>query len=341
MFGLCILGFGYCHGAILCHMSRTAVGVLRGGTSSEYDLSLKTGAVMLNELPEDKYDVRDILIDKRGVWHSRGMPIAPARALQQVDVALNALHGGVGEDGTVSRLLERSGVPYSGSRPLPSAVSLNKIRAREILQKAGVLMPQGVSFTLSTDLDTQTMAKLVFSQFGPPYLVKPGSEGASTGIKLAFTIIELPDVIGDVLDSYGSALIEEYLMGEEATVGVIEDFRGEELYALPPARVILPDEAPFLHFDHHSQASVRHMAPSDFSDMEKKALVDAARAAHRALGLSHFSRADFIVTRRGPHLLEVNALPGLYEGSALPRKLESVGSSVKHFLEHAIGLAKR
>ncbi|MBI5456129.1 ATP-grasp domain-containing protein [Candidatus Kaiserbacteria bacterium] len=322
-------------------MSRTVVGVLRGGTSSEYDLSLKTGAAMLAALPEDKYDVRDILIDKRGVWHSRGMPVSPARALQQVDVVLNALHGGIGEDGTVGRLLQRTGVPYAGSRALPSAVSLNKVRAREVLQKAGVEMPRAVSFSVSNQMDTAEMAQIVFSQFGPPYLVKPASEGASSGIKLAFTIIELPDVIGDVLDAFGAALVEEYLMGEDATVGVIEDFRGEELYALPPAHVILPDDAPFLHFDHHTAGSLRHMAPSSFSDMEKRALVEAGRAAHRALGLTHFSRADFILTRRGPKLLEVNALPGLYEGSAMPTKLEAVGSSIKHFLEHAIHLARR
>lgn len=295
----------------------------------------------MTALPEDKYDVRDILIDKRGVWHSRGMPVTPARALQQVDVALNAMHGGVGEDGTVIRLLERAGIPYAGSRPLPSAMSLNKVRAREIIQRAGIQMPQGVSFSVSDELDTGEMARHVFSQFGPPYIVKPANEGASSGIRLAYTVIELPDIIGDVLDAYGSALIEEYLTGEEATVGVIEHFRGEDLYALPPAHVIYPEEAPFLHFDHHTAGTLRHLAPSSFSELEKRALVDAARVAHRALGLAHFSRADFIVTSRGPHLLEVNALPGLYEGSALPHKLEAVGSSIKHFVEHAIALARR
>lgn len=322
-------------------MARTVVGVLRGGTSNEYDLSLKTGAVMLNALPEEQYDTRDILIDKQGVWHVRGLPVAPARALSQVDLVLNALHGGIGEDGTVTRLLERTGVPYAGSSPLASAFSLNKVRAREILQNSGISMPRAVSFSRSNDLNTKEMADIVFSQFGPPYILKPASEGASIGITLVHTIIELPDSLGDALDSYGSALVEEYLIGEDATVGVIEDFRGEDLYALPPAHVILPDDSPFLHFDHHSAASLRHISPSSFSDIEKKALVEAAKAAHRALGLSHFSRADFIVTRRGPRLLEVNALPGLYDGSALPHKLEAVGSSIKHFLEHAISLARR
>src|SRR3989338_8932936 len=130
-------------------MSRTIVGVLRGGTSSEYDLSLRTGAAMLSSLPEEKYDTRDIFIDKRGYWHLRGTPVTPARALAQVDVVLNALHGGVGEDGSVVRILERAGVPYVGARPSASAMTLNKIRAREALQKANIRMPRAVSFTLS------------------------------------------------------------------------------------------------------------------------------------------------------------------------------------------------
>src|SRR3989344_7944876 len=106
-------------------MARVIVGVLRGGTSSEYNLSLKTGAAALTSLPEERYLTRDILIDKSGLWHVRGVPSTPARALAQVDVILNALHGGVGEDGTVQRLLERSGTPYAGSRPLSSALALN------------------------------------------------------------------------------------------------------------------------------------------------------------------------------------------------------------------------
>ncbi|MDO8514060.1 MAG: ATP-grasp domain-containing protein [bacterium] len=321
-------------------MSRTSVGILRGGTSSEYSLSLKTGAAMLAALPEDKYDTRDIFIDKRGLWYLRGVPADPARALSQVDVVLNALHGGVGEDGTVQRILERAGVPYAGARPQAASLSLNKIRAREILQKAGIRMPRGVSFTLENDLRTGDMAYVVFSQFGPPYIVKPPSDGASSGIHIAMTLLELPNAIGDVLDAYGAALVEEYVRGEEASVGIIENFRGEELYALPPAHVILPKGFHFMEPQHHEEGTLRHVVPSRFSHAEKQALAELARAAHRALGLSHFSRADIILTSRAPYLLEVNAIPGLYSGASFPHMLESVGSSVREFLEHAIALAR-
>jgi D-alanine-D-alanine ligase len=321
-------------------MARTSVGILRGGTSSEYNLSLKTGAAMLAALPEDRYDTRDIFIDKRGYWHLRGTPVDAMRALSQVDVVLNALHGGVGEDGTVQRILERAGVPYAGARAPASGYSLNKIRAREILQKAGVRMPRGVSFTINNELTTGDMARAVFEQFGPPYVVKPASEGAATGILLAMTLPALPDVLGDVLDAYGAAIVEEYIRGQEASVGIIEDFRGEELYALPPARVVLPEGMKFMAPSAHEEGNLTHIVPSNFSQSQKQALADIARQAHRALGLSHFSRADIIITPRAAYLLEVNAIPGLYQGASFPPMLEAVGSSVREFLEHAIQLAR-
>lgn len=322
-------------------MARTAVGILRGGTSDEYDLSLKTGAAMLAALPEDRYDTRDIFIDKRGYWHLRGAPVDASRALSQVDVVLNALHGGVGEDGTVQRVLERAGVRYAGARPQAASLSLNKVRAREALQRAGIRMPQAVSFTLSNALTTGEMAQFAFSQFGPPYVVKPVQEGSSIGIRVAMTPLELPDAIGDVLDAFGAALVEQYIRGQEANVGVIEDFRGEELYALPPAHVILPDGSLFVELAHHQEGNLRYNVPSNFTHAEKRAIADLARAAHCALGLSHFSRADVMVTPRTVYLLEVDTVPGLYPGGSFQPMLESVGSSVSEFLEHAIKLAMR
>jgi D-alanine-D-alanine ligase len=320
-------------------MARTAVGVLRGGTSSEYNLSLKSGAAMLAALPDDRYDTRDIFIDKRGYWHLRGMPVDASRALAQIDVVLNAVHGGVGEDGAVQRILERSGVSYAGSRPLASSLALNKIRAHEILQKASVRMPRAISFSLNNNLNTGEMAQAVFSQFGPPYIVKPSSDGASNGIRIAGTLVELPDAIADVLDAYGAALIEEYIRGHDATVGIIENFRNQQLYALPPAHIIAPSGSRYILPSHHDDALLSHIVPSNFDGDQKTAMVEMARAAHRALGLSHFSRADFIVTSHGPYLLEVNAVPGLYPGASFPPMLESIGSSVREFLEHAISLA--
>jgi D-alanine-D-alanine ligase len=319
-------------------MVRTIVGVLRGGTSSEYSLSLKTGAAIMNALPEDRFETRDILIDRKGLWHYRGVPATPARALQQVDVVLNGLHGGVGEDGTVHRLLERSGVPYAGAGPMQSAIALNKVTTRNVLRNAGIRMPEGIAFSLRDTLNTAEMAHRVHALAAPPYIVKPINEGAGTGVLHVSSFVALPDAIGDVLDAYGSALVEEYVHGDEATVGVIEGYRGEPLYALPPASVVR--EGHHLQRHHHESGNLMHHVPSRLSFIQKESLADIAKTAHRTLALSHFSRSDFIVSPRGIYLLEVNANPGLYPGASFPLMLSAVGSSVQEFLEHAITLAR-
>ena len=335
------MGFDTSAQCILSGMARTIVGVLRGGTSSEYPISLRTGAAIMAALPEERYETRDILIDKSGMWHLRGMPSDPARALAQVDVILNALHGGVGEDGTVQRMLERTGVPYAGSRALSAGLSLNKIRARQVLQDADIPMPRAFSFSVQNDMSTTDMAGAVFSRFGPPYIVKPPSEGSSHGLRHAATILELPSAIGDVLDEFGAALVEEYLLGDHVTIGIIEFFRDEPVYALPPAHIELPEGA--LYFDplREGNARARHTVPSRLSHEVKSLVADIARRAHRALKLAHYSDADFVVTRSGPYLLEMNASPALHEDSAFPHMLEAVGSSLTEFLEHAIMLARR
>lgn len=335
----CPFFYSYFRDGILPRMIRTTVGILRGGTSAEYPYSLKTGAAMMNALSAEEYDVRDILIDKHGVWHSRGIPTDPSRALSQVDVVLNALHGGVGEDGTVGRLLERMGILYTGSRPHASSLAHNKLTARTILSNAGIRMPRGVGFTLGTDISTGEMARAVFEQMGPPYIVKPSLEGGSQGIVYVATVLDLPEVLGRVLDVFGSAIVEEYVIGDHAVVGVINDFRGDAVYTLPPARVVLPEKSRHT-IPAHFEGALRYMVPSDFSHIRKQELEDMAREAHIALGLSHFSSVDFIVTARGPVLLEVDALPHLHEHAVFPHMLTTVGSSVEEFLKHVIQLAR-
>lgn len=321
-------------------MAKTIVGVLRGGASSEYNLSLKTGTAIIDNLAPERYESRDIFIDKKGVWNLRGRPMSPMRALAQVDVVLNALHGGTGEDGTVGRILQIAGIPYAGSRPLQSAMALNKIRSREILGRAGVVMPRAIWFTLNDEATTGEMAKVTFSLFPPPYVIKPPTEGSSYGITIAKHLVDVPEAIGDALDLYGSVLVEEYIRGREASVGLIEHFRREDLYALPPARTLVPEGWRMQHPSHHEEGTLHHFVPSDFSDAQKSHLMEAARKAHRTLALNHFSHTDFLVTPHKIYLLEINALPGLYPGAAFPKMLDSVGISMGDFLEHSIQLAR-
>jgi len=320
-------------------MARTIVGVLRGGTQ-HFDVSLKNGVSILQALPEDDYDVRDILIDKTGAWHLRGVPMDPLRIVSQHDVILNALCSGIGEDGTVARLLTQAGVPYVGSRPLPTALAHNRILARDVFVAAKILTPQSMTFMGDRLGDVSVFARRVFERFGPPYVVKPQFSRLSHGLLIAPTIRDLPYAIITVLQESGGGLIEEYIPGEEASAGVIEGFRDEALYALPPAHTPVPGNDLVIRHDHHRTNALTHHAPSPFSFEEKERLIDSARRAHGALGLAHSSRSHFRIRKGRPYLLEVESLPLLNEGAPLPVMLDAVGATRGDYLSHLIERVK-
>jgi len=319
-------------------MTRTTIGVLRGGPSPEYDVSLQTGAALMQALPEERYDVRDLLIDRRGQWHERGRSVEPVRALQRCDVVLNGLHGTYGEDGEVQRILERIGVPFTGARAEAAGLTMHKARTRDAVRQH-VAIPQALVFTLDQDLTTGQMAQDVYLRFAAPYIVKPLQGGSSIGVRIVQTLHELPDAIGDVLDEYDAVIVEEYVLGTEATVTVLQDFRETPLYALPPVEIHTKNA--FLDYEAKYGGSFEGVCPGCFAQDIKERLMDAARSAHKATGLRHYSRSDFIVHPSGRvYFLEVNALPSLASDSPVLTALEAVGSSLPELVEHLITLAR-
>ena len=152
-------------------MRGTVVGVLRGGPSREHDVSLKTGHAIVSNLTRDRYTTRDIYIDKQGVWHERGLPTTPERVLRAVDVVIIGLHGEYGEDGEVQKLLDRYGVPYTGSDSLSSFVAMHKVLAKEKAREHGILTPRYKFFEEGTDMEA--LAHEVVRTFMPPVVVKP------------------------------------------------------------------------------------------------------------------------------------------------------------------------
>ena len=160
-------------------MHKLRVGVIRGGPSTEYDVSLKTGQSVLAHLPTDKYIGRDIFIDRSGTWHVRGMSVEPGRAIEQVDVIFNALHGAYGEDGGVQRVLDTYRIPYTGSGALGSSISMNKVLTKHALR--GVDMRFAPHLEIRRAHCSEETVRGVFHKLNPPYVVKPRDGGSSSG----------------------------------------------------------------------------------------------------------------------------------------------------------------
>ncbi len=320
------------------------VGVIRGGISSEYDVSLNTGANVLSHLRSDKmndkYKPIDILIDKNGAWHVNGTPTTVEAVSKKVDVIFNALHGDFGEDGKVQQMLEQWGIPYTGSGPFASAMGYNKVMAKEQFARLGIKTPQHTVINLSDNKDAQQQARSIWQKFGAPWVVKPISSGSSFGVKICKTFPELVDAIAIGINEGSDLLIEEMIKGKEATVGAIEGFRNHSIYTLPPIEIRVPKHKVFFDYDAKYSGISEEICPGNFSNDEKDELRDLASRIHNGLNLSHYSRSDFIVhPKKGIYALEVNTLPGLTDESLTPKALHAVGATMSEFLHHIISLA--
>ena len=321
-------------------MVRVRVGVLRGGKSHEYEVSLATGGSVLRYLPP-AYRGHDILVDRQGVWHWNGLPIAPDQAARQVDVFFNALHGEYGEDGKVQQILDGLGVAYTGSGTAPSALGMNKIVAKEIFRRDGLRVPSEVVFRVASEspFAAASAAREVFAKVSPPWIVKPADRGSSVGLFLAKTFAQLVAALVAVKEFSRLILVEHFIRGREATGGVVDDFRGAEHYALPPIEIRRP--AGKLVWDYHDKydPATVEICPAPFPDEIKRQIEEWSVIAHQALGLRHYSRSDFILSPQGIYLLETNSLPGLTSESLLPKALAAVGCPYPQFLDHVINLA--
>lgn len=255
-----------------------------------------------------------------------------------VDVAFNAMHGEYGEDGRVQRLLDSLAVSYSGSGALASATAFNKHLTKEAAKKLGVKVAHSVVVERG---DPDALAHKLFRSFPHPAVVKPVAAGSSVGVSLAHTFAELHHALEKVFAMSDRALVEEYIQGREATVGVVDDFRGESAYALMPVEIIPPPHHGFFSYEAKYSGETQELVPGNFTQAQKDVLLRMAKSVHEGMGLAHYSRSDFIVSRRGVYFLEVNTLPGLTSESLFPKALKAVGSSLRDFLSHVISLAHK
>ena len=317
---------------------QTIVGVLRGGPSREHDVSLKSGAAILANLPEEHFLARDIYIDRSGQWHDRGRASTPERVLRQVDAVLIGLHGDYGEDGEVQKLLERFGVPYAGSDSFGSYLAMHKLMSKVRAREAGLLTPEFRH--VEQDADTEAVVYEITRTLHQPVVVKPIGWGSSIGVSVVGGYAPVLAAITELFAlGAPSILVEEYIHGREATLGVVEGLRDENLYALPAIEII-PPEGSFFSYDAKYSGTTREVCPGNFSRMITEDLQRSARVMHRTLALRHYSRSDFIVAPKGIYYLETNTLPGLTNESLLPRSLAAVGIPFPDFLSHLVNLAR-
>ncbi len=311
------------------------VGVLRGGPSHEYDVSLKTGAYVLEHMPHP-FEAQDILISRDGAWHAGGFTKTPEKALSQIDVVFNALHGGYGEDGKVQAILRTLGKYHTGSETLPSSMSMNKGITKNIFGKAGIKTP--FSLILKPKDNTRRRVIEVFQSFPQPSIVKPLSGGSSLSTSIARDFATFEKAVESAFRHSGAVLIEEYISGLEATCGVLDSSDRTSAEALIPIAIFTSPDIPLFNYESkYGAGEMIDITTRYFSAFELAEIQRLAILAHLELGLRHYSRSDFIVTKnRGIYALETNSLPALTPHALYTKSLEASKVSFPEFLHRVI-----
>lgn len=245
---------------------------------------------------------------------------------QTHDFALINLHGAPGEDGLVQAMLERVHCPYQGSGPAGSFLALNKAAAKQIFRQAGLPTADWVLLTRRPDADWEP-------PFGWPVFAKSNTGGSSLHLGRAANREELAPILDEIFNAGECAIIEPQLTGREVTCGVL----GEE--ALAPI-LIEPVAGEFFDFtSKYAKGGARELCPAPLPDEVTADVRRIALAAHKALGLAGYSRADFILgADNSLHLLEVNTLPGMTPTSLVPQEAAVAGLDFGQLLERLIEL---
>ncbi len=313
------------------------VAVLRGGPSSQYAQSLETGGYVLKHLPE-RYTGRDIFISTDGAWHVDGLQVKPQQALERADIVWNALQGEYGEDGKVQRILFNSGIPYTGSNPVASALSMNKKLSKKAFADEGIRTPMHIIVEQGDDLNNH--AQHIFFNFHMPVVIKPTNSGNSIGVSIARARGDIIPQLEEALRISNTVLVEAYIPGKDIVCIVVENLRDQEHYVPIPIEIRYAAGHDIFHTALKQDKSMIHHEAMHLIDKVKNEIAHIAKAAHRVLGLSHYSRSDMRITPTNKiYLLETNTTPILHDQSATIQSLRSVGIEPKAFIDHMISLA--
>ena len=296
---------------IVRRLRKRKIGVLMGGWSSEREISLLSGQRVLNSLKGQGFQAIGIDI-------SRNFTDQIKRA--KIDLAFVILHGRPGEDGTVQGYLDLLGVPYTGSGVTASAICIDKVISKMLFERVGIPTPP--YFVIEAGADVAAIVAEAEKQFGYPMIAKPRSEGSSVGIELLEGRRGAAERCERVRRGFGDILLEQFIPGMIATVGVLVEEPLPILELVPRQRAFYDYEAKY------TRGETEFVLPARLDPKVADKIKELALKAHKLMGCSGFSRIDLVVKQgKLPYFLEINTLPGLTDISDLPAEAEHAGIS--------------
>jgi D-alanine-D-alanine ligase len=329
------------------------IAVLLGGTSAEREVSLASGLAVIQALRERDHTVHAVDTARGFVEEAEerellpegvhaapptdfGAELSPAEIgeipqIREADVAFLALHGGIGEDGTLQALLELHGIPYTGTGPLGSGIAMDKDVTKRLLRDAEIpTLPWRVARAPDFSYDRDAVRELI----GFPCIVKPSRQGSSVGLTVVDSRDALDAAIEEASHYDSEVMIERYVRGRELTISIV----GDE--PLPPIE-IRPKKGIYDYESKYTAGMTEYICPAVLAgELTAEAQMYAFRA-FRVLKLRGYARVDFILAQEQLFCLEANTLPGMTATSLLPKAAAAVGIGFPELCERIVQLALR
>ena len=290
------------------------VSVLMGGTSAEREVSLKTGKAVLKACLDLGHEAIPVVFS--GDYNSI------LNDLKHSDIVFNALHGTVGEDGTIQAWLDKNNIVYTGSGSKSSKLCMNKNQCKKIVRKNNYLTPAWHNFNNNVKKTDELIKSIGF-----PCIVKPNSQGSTFGLSIVNDKNELTAAVKLAREYDDVTLIEEYIAGREITVGILGD------KALPIIEII-PDHQLYDYECKYSPGMSQYICPADIGANTEKQIKEDSVKIFKLLGCSGYGRLDFLLDKNNRHFfLELNTLPGMTSTSLLPISAEKSGKSFTELVD--------
>lgn len=314
-------------------MSKKNVAVVMGGYSDEYKVSLKSGQLIYDSLDRDLYNVYKVVILK-DEWYflddrEKKSPINKADFSVSLDsgftvkfdVCFNIIHGKPGENGELQAYWDTIGQKYTGCDFYQSALTFNKKDTLAVLSKYGIPSAKSIYLRSGQEINEDK----IVAELGLPLFVKPNQSGSSLGISKVKEQSELKKALDFAFAEDDEILIESFLNGMEVSVGVV-DFAGETI-VLGITEIVPHKE--FFDYEAKYEGASEEITPARIDDETRIKVEEIAKRAYDSLGMSGFSRSEYIIMNGTPYMLEMNTNPGFSPASILPQQAKHYGISIQ------------
>lgn len=329
-------------------MNKIKLGLIYGGVSTEHEVSISSYESIIKNIDKDKYDITSFYISKDGTWFTDGKRTKDLfNSLKEMDCVFPILHGKNGEDGNIAGMLEIIGVSYVGCKTLSSAICMDKVITKKLLEKANISVAKYMFIKKLNDnfywvqdnydyvlLDKEILDLSVSTILNYPVVVKPSRSGSSVGVSFANDYLELENAINEASIYDEKILIEEFIDGKELEVAVL----GNNDLTVSNIGNIIPDEIVYSYNSKYKGNSKTIVLNTIEENLESK-IKNIVLTTYKVLDCSGLARVDLFLIGNEVLVNEVNTMPGFTSISMYPKLMESINISYTDLIDRLISLS--